>query len=77
MDPKDWQKELRIETSTQGTMTKLALVAVVTGLTRNQCRKNHEFYNQIHLALLLYGFKRENQAVSEKSKCGLPKGDLY
>jgi len=35
LDPKDWQKELRIANSTQTTLSELALVADVSGITKN------------------------------------------
>ena len=34
-NPGDWQKELRIENSTQASLTKLAQVADVAGLSMN------------------------------------------
>jgi hypothetical protein len=35
LNPGDWQKELRIENTTQATLTELAFVADVAGLSRN------------------------------------------
>ncbi|KAE9362766.1 hypothetical protein N431DRAFT_433535 [Stipitochalara longipes BDJ] len=63
LDPGDWQKELRVENSTQGTLTELAMVVDIAGLSTNNATRFTNILTKYTSAFFDMVLKGKNQSL--------------